>query len=242
MEIFDIKNKIKESNQITVLTGAGISQESGIPTFRGKDGLWKNFKAEDLATPDAFSKNPKLVWEWYEMRREICQKANPNPAHYKLSEWESLHKNIYIITQNVDNLHKKAGSKNIIELHGNIFSVRCTMCNFKDNYVPYPLKEIPPLCPKCNSLLRPNVVWFGEYYNPKILEESKNILSSSDLVVIIGTSGNVSVPVYLALDVIHRGVFSIEINPEESSITQHVNVYIKGKAGEIVPKLFDSSN
>ena len=234
-----INQKIIESKQIAILTGAGISAESGIPTFRGNDGLWKNFRPEELATPEAFRRDPKLVWEWYEMRREICQKAYPNSGHLAIAKLENNHKHFHLITQNVDGLHKKAGSKNITELHGNIFTGRCTdgNCGHIEENLIYPLDNIPPDCPKCRKMMRPHILWFGETYDPEMLEKSIEFLRNSDLIFIIGKSGQVTVPVYLAQEAIQAGAFSVEINPEESTLTSSVDISLRGKSGEILPLL-----
>ncbi|MCX7999371.1 MAG: NAD-dependent protein deacylase, partial [Leptospiraceae bacterium] len=157
-------DKIRNSNKVAVITGAGVSAESGIPTFRGAGGYWRNYKAEELATPEAFAKNPKLVWEWYDMRRKVCLNAQPNPAHNVIAEMESFYPEFYLITQNVDGLHRRAGSKKLVQIHGDIFTVRCTSCTYIGENYEVPLQEIPPKCPNCNSLLRPHIVWFGETY------------------------------------------------------------------------------
>lgn len=237
-EIDYILEKIpKKVNYVGVLTGSGISNESGIPTFRGKDGLWKNYKPEELATFYAFQKDPKLVWEWYEMRREIIKKAKPNPAHYTLVEMEEFFENFLLVTQNVDGLHEKAGSKNVIELHGNIWRARCIRCSYKE-FLNTPLEKIPPDCPNCKSLLRPDVLWFGENYDLEILKKAQNFLNKCDLIFVIGSSGQVSVPVYMVKEAHLNGAFVIEINPEESYYTNFSDYLIKGKAGEILPNLW----
>lgn len=231
------KLKLKGAKKICVLTGAGISAESGIPTFRGSGGLWKNFRAEDLATPDAFRRNPSLVWEWYHWRRNICKNANPNLAHFVIAEMEKHYSSFLLVTQNVDGLHPRAGSKRLLEIHGNIFTARCLKC---ETIFPIEDKEYPEhlvYCPKCASLSRPHIVWFGESYDVGILEEIYSYTSNIDIVIIIGTSGQVSVPVQIALNAINRGAYSIEINPDESTISNNVDEFIKGKAGEILPSI-----
>ncbi|GAG03457.1 unnamed protein product, partial [marine sediment metagenome] len=153
---------LQEASRVAVLTGAGISAESGIPTFRGEEGLWKKYRPEELATPTAFSRDPKLVWEWYDWRRGIIGQKETNPGHKVIARWEETFPTVSLITQNIDGLHQKAGSKNIWELHGNIWKLRCTEeGTITENY-DTPLKEIPPLCSNCGALLRPHVVWFGE--------------------------------------------------------------------------------
>lgn len=228
--------KCKTAKRVVAITGAGISAESGIPTFRGKDGYWKNYRAEDLANNQAFENNPKLIWEWYQMRMAICRKAEPNPGHLAMAEMESIFPEFHLITQNVDNLHNRAGSKNITELHGNIFTSRCTKCTFKtiqesDNFT------LPPLCPKCNSILRPHILWFGETYDIKVLEKCREILNAADILLIVGTSGQVTVPVYLAEEAIRAGAYSIDINPEKSSLSQKVSIHLRGYSAKILPDL-----
>jgi NAD-dependent deacetylase len=233
---------VKHAKKVAVLTGAGISAESGIPTFRGNDGYWKNYRAEDLATPEAFRKDPKLVWEWYEMRRGVCANAKPNPAHETIVSMEDYYENFFLITQNVDGLHRRAGNTKIVAIHGDIFTSRCTKCGDISELLEIPLTELPPTCKNCKSLLRPNIVWFGESYFPGVLEGCYSYLSNCDLIFIIGTSGQVSAPMQLALYAIQNGAISIEINPEESTITSKVRFYLKGKAGEILPKMWIAKN
>lgn len=225
----------KQAKRIAVLTGAGISAESGIPTFRGDGGLWRNYRAEDLATPQAFQRDPVLVWEWYEMRREVCQKAEPNPGHFAVVELESLYPDFRLFTQNVDGLHKRAGSQSIVELHGNIFTGRCTKCGCIHPLDEVPLPQLPPPCPECGSMARPHIVWFGESYDERILGEAVAYLRSVDLIFVIGTSGQVTVPVYLAQEAIRAGAYSVEINPAESTLSESVDLSLRGKSGEILP-------
>src|SRR5690349_9479805 len=156
-----VKDKIASARSLTVLTGAGISADSGVPTFRGADGLWRNFRAEDLATPDAFARDPRLVWEWYNWRRELIATKTPNAAHAALANLERRCSDFWLITQNVDGLHRAAGSEKLTEIHGNIWKVRCTDCGTVDNNRDVPI-AILPTCRRCGSLLRPHIVWFGE--------------------------------------------------------------------------------
>jgi len=237
-EIEDILTQIPSKiESVAVITGAGISQESGIPTFRGADGLWKQYKPEELATPYAFRKDPKLVWEWYEMRRQIIKKANPNPAHYTLVEMEEFFENYLLVTQNVDGLHEKAGSKNIIEIHGNIWRARCTNCNYKE-FLNTPLQEIPPRCIRCNSLMRPDVLWFGENYDVETLSIVQEFFQKVAMLFVIGSSGQVSVPVYLAKEAHLNGAIVIEINPDFSSYSHFADFTLRYKAAESIPILW----
>ncbi|MCK4596038.1 NAD-dependent deacylase [candidate division WOR-3 bacterium] len=227
---------LSKCNFLVVLTGSGVSAESGIPTFRGKDGLWKNFRAEELATKSAFEKNPKLVWEWYDWRRQIINKARLNRAHLAIARLEKMFEQFFLITQNVDGLHSRAGNKKLAELHGNIWRLRCTTCGKVSFNVDVPLKEIPPIC-KCSGILRPDIVWFGESLQERNLAKTYASTSECDVMLVVGTSGIVypaaSIP-FIAKD---RGARIIEVNLEETPITQIADVSIFSKAGEILPKL-----
>ncbi|MCL8312745.1 NAD-dependent deacylase [Leptospira interrogans] len=237
MKEFITKHRDK-FQKISAISGAGISSESGIPTFRGNEGLWKNFRAEDLATPQAFSKNPKLVWEWYLWRRNIIKIKRPNPGHFALVELERIHPDFFLITQNVDGLHSQAGSKKLTEIHGNIFINRCISCGqesketISENTTP-----LPPQCQNCNSFLRPGVVWFGESYDDFKLNFSIQRMKHTDLLLVLGTSGSVSMPVYLAQIAKDSGALLIEINPERSSFSSSVDLFLQGKTGEVLPEL-----
>ena len=214
-----------------VFTGAGISADSGIPTFRGPGGLWRNFRAEDLATPRAFRSDPALVWEWYEWRRGLIRDAKPNAAHEAVARLPDS----VVVTQNVDNLHARAGSPQIIELHGNIFRVRCTAertTTFRENA----FAEIPPHC-ECGALLRPDVVWFGENLPDDAVTRAVSAIRASDLLLVIGTSG----VVYPAAGFVqmHRGL-SIEINPESSGISSACKYAIPARAAEATPAIVNA--
>ena len=226
---------IRNAKRIAVLTGAGISSESGVPTFRGKDGLWRQFRAEDLATPEAFSRDPKLVWEWYNWRRGLIGKVEPNPAHRTLAKWETIFPEFALITQNVDGLHVKAGSKNILELHGNIWKLRCTKEGTITENHATPLTDIPPCCPACGEMLRPHVVWFGESLDPDILHRVFALCSHCEVMLVIGTSAFVQPAASLPFYASDAGAKIIEINPEPTPLTSTVNLSLQGKAGEILP-------
>jgi len=233
---------LKNSRSLFILTGAGVSAESGIPTFRGKDGLWKNYSATDLATPEAFRRNPELVWEWYHWRQGIILNANPNPAHYAIVELEKRYKDFLLLTQNVDNLHQRAGSKNVLELHGNIFRARCLECNKiihhqieqKFNDSPHPNRL--PKC-SCGGLLRPDVVWFGELIPEGIWQRAMEFLSSADVAIICGTSGVVWPAAGIPEIAKNYGAKTIEINLEVTPISPLVDLSLPGKAGEILPEI-----
>jgi NAD-dependent deacetylase len=218
------------------MSGAGISAASGIPTFRGaQDSLWKNHRPEELATPEAFHRDPELVWRWYDWRRGLVGKAQPNAAHTALVQLAD-HAQVTIVTQNVDGLHELAGSQNILEFHGSIWKLRCLDCGAetKDRRVPLP---IPPRCTSCQGLLRPGVVWFGEGIDPEVLFASEAAALACDFLLVIGTSG----AVYPAagLVAVARGASArvLEFNLEPSAITHQVHLFVPGSAPETVPLL-----
>ncbi len=231
-------NIVRNSKSVFVLTGAGISAESGIPTFRGAHGLWKNYSATDLATPEAFEKNPALIWEWYHWRQGIILKAQPNPGHFAVVELEKRSDEFLLLTQNVDNLHQRAGSKRILELHGNIFRARCSKCGSIVNHqiVPEGPTNNLPKC-SCGGLLRPDVVWFGEQIPQEVWQLSLEFLAMTDVAVICGTSGVVWPAAAIPEMAQHSGAKTIEVNLEPTPITSIVDVSIQGKAGEILPQI-----
>uniref|UniRef100_A0A7V0Z3Z3 NAD-dependent protein deacylase n=1 Tax=candidate division WOR-3 bacterium TaxID=2052148 RepID=A0A7V0Z3Z3_UNCW3 len=229
---------LKEAKKIFILTGAGISAESGVPTFRGKDGLWKNYSATDLATPEAFNRNPELVWEWYRWRQDIISRANPNPAHYALVDLENHFEGFLLLTQNVDNLHQRAGSKNVLELHGNIFRTRCLKCGRIDNIENARFEKLP-YC-KCGGLLRPDVVWFGESIPQDVWQKSMGFLSSADVAIICGTSGVVWPAAAIPEIAGNYGVKTIEINLESTPVTPVVDISILSPAGKTLPEIVKS--
>ncbi len=236
--LYKFKKLVNNARKITVITGAGISAESGVPTFRdSSSGLWKNYRAEDLATPQAFEKNPKLVWEWYNWRRELISKCKPNPAHFYIAQLEK-EKNSFLITQNIDGLHRKAGSENLVEIHGSIWTVKCTNCDFYENNEDISV-EYPPSCPKCNSLMRPGVVWFGESLNGNDLSKAVKECISCNLLLVIGTSGIVQPVASFPFQAkrANASIKIIDINPQKTSISQIADLYIRAKSGEFLQNL-----
>lgn len=227
---------LKTAVSVTVLTGAGISAESGVPTFRdAQTGLWAKYDPQELASPHAFRKDPQLVWEWYTWRRGLIAEAKPNPGHYALAELEKHVPEFTLITQNVDGLHEAAGSKNIIELHGNITKTKCfdhdhPVTHWEDD-------RIPPHCPQCDSLLRPDVVWFGESLPAVGLYTAVNKARSCDLFLSIGTSSLVQPAASLPTAAIQAGIPTVEINPQRTPITAHMTFALTGPSGEILPQL-----
>jgi NAD+-dependent protein deacetylase sirtuin 5 len=259
----DFQQDLLKAKHIVVLTGAGISAESGIPTFRGAGGLWRSFNVQDLATPTAFRRDPSLVWEFYHYRREVVLQCQPNLAHMALAEAE---KNFtekdpshswVIITQNIDELHANAGSQNIIELHGSLFKTRCTNCGdvqlnrdspiceslrgkgspdtLQKGISAIPIEQLPQ-CKKCSSLLRPHVVWFNESLDPNVFSSAEKYLASCDLCLVVGTSAIVYRAAAFASEVASRGVPVAEFNIDSTAQTGYLKYHFQGKAGETIPK------
>jgi NAD-dependent deacetylase len=227
---------IDKATSIAALTGAGISAESGIPTFRGAGGLWRQFRPEDLATPEAFAKHPKLVWEWYDWRRTLIAKAQPNPGHCALAELERRTKNFTLITQNVDRLHQRAGSHSVIELHGTVWQLRCTACHREWIDESVPISPLPPVC-SCGGIARPAVVWFGEGLPRDAWSLAEQAATSCDLFLVIGTSAVVYPAAGLAPLARSSGARLIEINAERTGLSDTAHLTLTGQAGEILPAL-----
>jgi NAD-dependent deacetylase len=231
-----VKERLASAHAIAVLTGAGISADSGVPTFRGSEGLWRQYRPEDLATPEAFERDPRLVWEWYNWRRELIATKQPNPAHHAVVELERRAPRFRLITQNVDGLHRAAGSQQLCEIHGNIWMVRCTACGKVAENRDVPI-QILPACKDCRSLLRPHIVWFGESLAEEDLHRSYAALQSSDLCLIIGTSGVVYPAAGFASIAKDAGAFVAEINLDKTPQADLVDLSLQGRAKDIVPLL-----
>ena len=229
-----ISDQLKKAKNIVFVTGAGISQESGIPTFRGKDGLWRKYDPMTLATIDAFYQNPKLVWEWYEERRQNILAANPNPGHKAIAELEQ-YKQVSVLTQNIDGLHQRAGSTNVYELHGSIITIKCTVCDFKDT-ITSNFTHLPPLC-KCGNMLRPDVVWFGETLSQDIWKSAIEQSSSCDVMVVVGTSLAVSPANLLPVYAKQNGALMIEVNPDETPMSGTMDLSVRSSAAKTLPEL-----
>jgi NAD-dependent deacetylase len=231
---------LAQARRVTVLCGAGLSEESGIPTFRGESGLWRTFKAEELATPEAFVRNPKLVWEWYEWRRELISQARPNLGHYALAALErKLGDGFTLITQNVDGLHNRVGSQRILKIHGDIWWTLCTGCRKVATDLRVPLPELPPRCEQCGAMLRPGIVWFGEPLPEKTWQQAEAAASNCEVMIVAGTSAVVYPAASLAPLARRKGARLIEINREETPLSGAADITLRGPAGEILPQLVD---
>jgi NAD-dependent deacetylase len=229
--------KLINAKRVSVLTGAGISAESGVPTFRGENGIWKKLKPEELANFGAFMSNPEIVWEWYQMRKNLVLNIQPNPGHFAIVELEKIYGDGFTLTtQNVDNLHRRAGSKKIHELHGNIERSFCIKCHEYYSDIHVDEKNKIPYC-KCGGIIRPDVVWFGESLPEEEINKSVSAAERSDVYFSIGTSGNVYPAASLPGIAKSRGAFLIEINIEPSQISSVFDEILIGKSGEILPQI-----
>jgi len=226
---------VQRASSIAILTGAGISAESGIPTFRGAAGLWKQFRPEDLATPQAFRRDPNVVWEWYDWRRSQIDQAAPNAGHLALADLERRVPSLALVTQNVDGLHQKAGSRSVIEVHGSIWALRCSQCerSWVDRSVPLPLV---PHC-ACGAMARPGVVWFGEQLPREPWLAAEKAAVGCDVFLVVGTSAAVYPAAGLADTARSAGAKVIEVNLDKTGISDMVYFSLIGLAGDILPKL-----
>lgn len=232
-----LQSLLKHVESVCVLTGAGISAESGVATFRGVDGLWSKLKPEELANFNAFMRNPELVWEWYDYRRKIIHNIKPNAAHEALARLEELVKEFTLVTQNIDNLHRRAGSKRILELHGNIERSYCVECGkFTENIEVTKDKKVPR-CISCNGLIRPDVVWFGEMLPEGVFEAAIEAARRCELFLTVGTSAVVYPAAGLPITAKNQGAYIVEVNTERTEISHIVNETLIGKAGEVLPCL-----
>ena len=231
-------DRLRAARRVTVLTGAGVSAASGIPTFRGAGGLWREFRAEDLATPEAFARNPALVWEWYDWRRQLVARAAPNEAHRVLAAWSRRLAGFTLLTQNVDGLHERAGTADVVRLHGSIWHVRCagecsTGTSREDRRVPLP--DFDPRC-ECGAPLRPDIVWFGEALDPVVIARAERSVAC-DVFLALGTSAIV----YPAAGFVHaaraRGAYTVEVNIDRTDASAGVDLSLRGAAEEVLARI-----
>ncbi len=234
-------NWLRAAERVVVMTGAGVSAESGVPTFRdAQTGLWSRYRPEELATPEAFGRDPRLVWDWYRWRRDLVQKAEPNAAHHALVQMETHVHQMTLVTQNVDGLHRRAGSRSVIELHGSLERARCQGCGQRAQEWPETDEELPR-CSLCGDLLRPDVVWFGEALPRAAIEQAAAAALGCDLFLVVGTSGVVEPAAllpYLAKD---QGAVLAVVNPEETPQSEVADFFLPGRAGDVLPVLIQQA-
>lgn len=240
--------QLRQAQQVTVLTGAGVSKESGVPTFRDAlDGLWARYDPQQLATVAAFQRDPKLVWEWYAYRRGMVQQAQPNPGHHALAALERHFPALTIITQNVDDLHERAGSHDVIHLHGNIAQSKCfDDCQGRPTLIDLTTladqTASPPKCPHCGAFVRPDVVWFGETLPVDALNLAATLSQQVDVMLVVGTSGLVT-PAATLPEVAHRaGAVIIEVNPDDTPLSPLAHIKLSGPSGAMLPRLLEALN
>lgn len=237
---------LRSARLVAVLSGAGMSRESGVPTFReAQTGLWAQYNPEALATPQAFQRDPDLVWSWYMWRYDLVTGVEPNAGHRAVAELEQLVPEMVVLTQNVDGLHHRAGSTDVVELHGNITRFRCyddcqhnrTLIELNDlNYT----RDKAPACPHCNARVRPDVVWFGESLPSAALTRALEIARQCDVMLVIGTSGIVQPAAALPLEARRAGALTIEVNPASSMLTRQLDIFLQGAAGVVLPSLLSA--
>lgn len=237
---------LRSARHLVVFTGAGVSAESGVPTFRGAGGLWRNYDATSLATPQSFARDPKLVWEFYNYRRDLLAPLTPNPGHYATATLEKKVPEFTLVTQNIDNLHREAGSENLVELHGNIWWVRCADEECEYSRLPVenrqvPVEPIPPPCPRCGGFLRPHVVWFGEMLDGEVLQKALAAVEACDYLIVAGTSAVVQPAASMPLMARHAGAFVLEINPERTEISNMMDESVQAASGAALPRLVEAA-
>ncbi len=231
-----VKNWLRAATSVVVLTGAGISAESGIPTFRGPGGVWKTYRAEQLATPEGFAHDPKLVWDWYDWRRSVIAEAQPNAGHRALAEIERRVERFSLITQNVDGLHDRAGNVSVLKVHGDIWTLRCTLCGHERRDLHPRLEEIPPHC-SCGGMERPGVVWFGESLPEAVWDQAVSSTREADLFFVIGTSAVVHPAAGLVYLAKSSGAKVVEINVDDTPVSSTVDVCWRASAAKALPAL-----
>jgi NAD-dependent deacetylase len=237
-----IAERLTADAVLVASTGAGMSRESGIPTFRGAEGVWREYRAEEVATPYAFRADPKLFWEFNDHLRQLVHAASPNAGHVALAELQQRlfpRVEVRVITQNVDRLHEDAGSTDVIHLHGDILRVICPRCGFADDHYPVPCRDMPPLC-VCGAFLRPDIVLFGEQLPETALEEAFTLAQVCDVMLVVGTSVNVQPAASLPFVAQEHGALTIEVNPEATLLTGVADVSLRGTAAEVLPPLLQA--
>jgi NAD-dependent deacetylase len=237
-----VRGRMKTAESIMVITGAGISAESGIPTFRTEGGLWSKVNPLDYATREAFLADPVRVWKWYDERRAEMARAEPNPAHKALAELEKSGRRVFIVTQNVDDLHEQAGSKEVVHVHGSLWQVRCERDGIVHENREVPLSELPPTC-MCGNVTRPDIVWFGEKlpWEPVEMIHRYFLEARIDLCLVIGTEATFGYILQWALQARDSGALLVDVNPSDTGMSSLVDVHLEGKAGEILPELVEGN-
>ncbi len=237
MNDFDrLVSVLRSASRVSVLTGAGVSAESGIATFRGAGGLWEGHRIEDVATPEAFAENPEGVWRFYEMRRRNAREARPNAGHAALAAMEARFSGFLLATQNVDGLHRRAGSRELVELHGSIERRYCVRCRRTDEDLE-PLDVLPPVCPACGAMMRPDIVWFGEPLPVDAWADAQEAARSADVYLVVGTSAEVYPAAGLALIAADAGAQVFEINPAETALSPMFAGAIREPSGIALPRI-----
>jgi NAD-dependent deacetylase len=248
----EARGLLDEAERVCVLSGAGVSAESGVPTFRGSDGLWKNYRAEDLATPQAFRRDPRLVWEWYDWRRGLIRECKPNPGHTALAKFALGSRVVTIVTQNVDGLHEAAARAVAgaadpspalpMEVHGSIFRVKCMSCTYQIPHrdpIDAQSEDSLPSCPVCRSLLRPAVVWFGESLDSQLLSDAFSAAQEATVCIVAGTSALVQPAASVPLATLDGGGTIIEVNPDPTPLSSSCALSLRGGSGELLPLLLE---
>lgn len=230
-------DRLRLAKDVVVSTGAGVSAESGVPTFRGAGGIWEKMDAAELASVDGFMKNPQLVWEWYQYRRDLMGKVTPNPGHHAIAQMEKLIANFTLITQNIDGLHARAGSANLLELHGNIGRNKCLKCE-RPFTGEIDLEQGLPLC-ECGGMIRPDVVWFGEMLPQDVLEKAFRAAEEADVFFSVGTSAIVQPAASLPFIARRGGAYVVEVNIEPTGLTTVADLFLQGKSGEVLPRIVE---
>ncbi len=242
-DLSEAARRVSRAARLIVLTGAGVSKESGIPTFReAQDGLWARYDPMEMASERGFLRNPKLVWEWYEYRFGMVASAQPNPGHRAIAALEEVVPAVTVVTQNIDGLHQASGSTRVLELHGSIQRYKC----FGGKHTGYTRddfagqSEKPPRCPRCGDLIRPDVVWFGEYLPQQVMQDAYAACRAADVALVVGTSGVVQPAASLPFVAQDAGATVIDVNPEEDEISGMADIFLRGKGGEVLPRLLEA--